>query len=257
MPAVVKNISLFKTIILLIFLAGYSVLTGCNGSSAKTFIVEKVSIGPVNKTISATGVIEVLDSVPVLTNIAGIVNRIYVEPDKTVKKGTLLAVIDVSDLNQRLLRLSTILESSRLNFVSAKQDYEGKKNMLKENLISRIGFEQAETAYKKALNSHRLHRLDYNHLVQQIRDARVRAPISGVILQVNINEKRPVGRNTAAFFMTSDLKKMVLIINVDEADIGTVKKDLNVVFTVSAYPDKKFYGYIKSVAINPVKKMDW
>ncbi len=248
----IKNRRLW--VLALLFVSVTTVFISCQGETSKNFIVEKITVGPINKTISATGVIEVLDTVPVLTKTTGIVNSIHVEADKKVKKGAILATLDVSDINHRLVRLSTILESSRLNYLSAKQSYEGKKKMFQENLISRIGFQQAELSYKKSLNTYRLHRLDYNHLLQQKKDAIIRAPIKGVIIDVSLKEKRPVGRNHAAFIMTSDLKKMMLIINVDEADIGSIKKNLNVKFTVSAYPDKKFYGYIKSVAINPVKR---
>lgn len=252
-----SKVTIKKTLIninVLLILSAFSFFCGCNGSDGKKFIVQKVSPGSVNKTVSAMGVIEVTDSVPILTKINGLVKKIYVKSDQRVRKGTLLAAMDSSEIRQKLLRVSTILESSRLNLQSAQQDFEGKKRMLKENLISRVSYEHAELEYKKAVNAHRLNRIDYDHLVQQKRNALIRAPISGVIIETSIKEKRLVRTNYPVFMMTSDLKKMTLIVSIDEADIGSVKEKLKVDFSVSAYPEKKFYGTIASVAINPVKK---
>jgi len=46
---------------------------------------------------------------------------------------------------------------------------------------------------------------------------------------------------------------MTLIISIDESDIGSIKNGQPVYFSVSAFPDKKFYGSISQVRINPVK----
>jgi HlyD family secretion protein len=46
---------------------------------------------------------------------------------------------------------------------------------------------------------------------------------------------------------------MILTISIDESDIGNIKKGQQVIFSVSAFPDKKFNGIINQVRMNPVK----
>ena len=45
---------------------------------------------------------------------------------------------------------------------------------------------------------------------------------------------------------------MDLIVSIDEADVSDIKKDLDVTFTVDAYPNENFNGKIKQVRLNPV-----
>jgi HlyD family secretion protein len=45
---------------------------------------------------------------------------------------------------------------------------------------------------------------------------------------------------------------MDLIISIDESDVADIKKDLDVTFTVDAYPNRTFKGKIKQVRLNPV-----
>jgi HlyD family secretion protein len=52
------------------------------------------------------------------------------------------------------------------------------------------------------------------------------------------------------FTLAQDLKKMEVIVSVDEADVGNVKDGQVVLFTVDAYPDKTFEGVIKQVRMN-------
>ncbi|MCL1912134.1 MAG: HlyD family efflux transporter periplasmic adaptor subunit, partial [Leptospirales bacterium] len=85
------------------------------------------------------------------------------------------------------------------------------------------------------------------------------SPIDGVIAQsfigsVEHQNNLAVQVNTPAFNVAPNLKTMELTLDIDESDIGNIKKDQKVVFTISAFPDKKFSGNITSVSINPVQK---
>ena len=54
------------------------------------------------------------------------------------------------------------------------------------------------------------------------------------------------------FTLAKDLTQMDLIVSIDESDVADIKKDLDVTFTVDAYPNKNFKGKIKQVRLNPV-----
>ncbi|MDR3738954.1 MAG: efflux RND transporter periplasmic adaptor subunit [Terracidiphilus sp.] len=49
---------------------------------------------------------------------------------------------------------------------------------------------------------------------------------------------------TTLFEIAEDLRKMILQVNVDEADVGKVKVGQRVLFTVDAYPGRQFPGTI-------------
>jgi len=54
------------------------------------------------------------------------------------------------------------------------------------------------------------------------------------------------------FIIAEDLTEMEVQANVDEADIGQVKQDQDVTFTVDAFQGEKFHGNVKLVRLNPI-----
>jgi multidrug efflux pump subunit AcrA (membrane-fusion protein) len=79
----------------------------------------------------------------------------------------------------------------------------------------------------------------------------MRAPVSGIILSRHIEENVNIGNGSLVFIIAPDLKKMRLIISIDEADIGGVKNNQKVTFSVSAFPSKTFNGKVKQVRMDP------
>jgi len=53
------------------------------------------------------------------------------------------------------------------------------------------------------------------------------------------------------FTLAEDLTRMKLIIDVDEADIGTVRVGQHAIFRVDAYPDRMFESKVKEVRSTP------
>jgi HlyD family secretion protein len=54
------------------------------------------------------------------------------------------------------------------------------------------------------------------------------------------------------FTLAKDLTNMDLVVSIDEADVADIKDNLDVTFTVDAYPNKEFKGKIKQVRLNPI-----
>jgi HlyD family secretion protein len=125
-----------------------------------------------------------------------------------------------------------VLDESKFNYDSALSSYESMKAKVN----------QAEFNLKTD--------------EQNLQKAVVKSSINGIVL----NRAVEVGQTVAAsmstptlFTLAKDLSKMDLIVSIDEADVADIKKDLNVTFTVDAYPKETFKGKIKQVRLNPVE----
>jgi len=126
-------------------------------------------------------------------------------------------------------------------------------------LISARDLEQGEIEYKTAVNDYKLLQLEQLEARQQKAYSIIVSPIDGVVAQSFIGTAEhqsglAMQANTPAFYIAPSLKTMELILDIDESDIGSVKKNQKVIFSTSAFPDKKFSGDIVSVSINPVHK---
>jgi len=85
----------------------------------------------------------------------------------------------------------------------------------------------------------------------QLSYATITAPISGVIASVftQAGETVAAGLNAPTFVTIIDLDRLQVDAFVDEVDIGKVRVDQRVVFTVDAFPAREFEGRV--VAIYP------
>ncbi len=247
----IKTIGAVVLLILSIIVI-YSI-KGCNSGSSKELVFEKVRKGMVRKTISVTGDLEIMDPYTVLSKINGIVEKIYIDYNQDVKKGQLLMKFDPVDIDYRVMKSQTLYENVQLEKESQERELEGKRNLFKDNLISKNAMELAEINYKSFLNKYKQVKLDYQNTLREKQFTSVYAPISGIVVSVHAKKNFPAGVNAPLALLAPSLKKMILNINVDESDIGYVKKNQSVVFSVSAYPDKRFNGNIDKVSINPEK----
>jgi HlyD family secretion protein len=81
--------------------------------------------------------------------------------------------------------------------------------------------------------------------------ASIRSPIDGVVLTRSVDPGNAVAASLQAvtlFTVAEDLAKLRLQVNVDEADVGSVKVGQKARFTVSAYPARKYPATITRVA---------
>ena len=82
----------------------------------------------------------------------------------------------------------------------------------------------------------------------------IRAPIDGVIIKRDVNPGQTVAVSLEAktlFKIANDLTEMEVHGKIDEADVGQLKVEQRVQFTVDAYPDKTFVGRVLQIHKDP------
>jgi HlyD family secretion protein len=81
----------------------------------------------------------------------------------------------------------------------------------------------------------------------------IKSPVEGVILErrVNIGQTVVASLNAPSLFLIAkDLTRMQVWASVNEADIGRIRKGMNVTFTVDTYPQETFTGQVKQIRLN-------
>ena len=85
-----------------------------------------------------------------------------------------------------------------------------------------------------------------------LRNTEIRSPVSGVIVQRNVELGQTVAASLQAptlFLIADDLRHMEIAANIDETDVGRVKPGQPVSFTVNAYPGRAFAGTVRQVRL--------
>ncbi len=78
----------------------------------------------------------------------------------------------------------------------------------------------------------------------------ITAPVNGVVIsrQVDAGQTVAASLNTPTLFtIAEDLSKMQVAVAIDETDIGRIRPDMRVSFTVDAYPGRTFDGRVDQI----------
>ena len=144
---------------------------------------------------------------------------------------------------ESLIKLQDIPGSTRPIKGIADSDYEtavmNEKTGVANVELANASIKQAEADLKLAKTN-----LDYTV---------IKSPVEGVIIarRVNIGQTVVSSLNAPSLFLLAkDLSKMQVWASVNEADIGRIKADMPVRFTVDAFPNEIFRGNVVQVRDN-------
>jgi len=210
--------------------------------------------GDVTQTVSANGTLNPVVEVNVGSQVSGTVQKLYVDFNSHVRKGQVLLELDPTLLKAQVAQSQANLHNAQAALLLAKVNEQRIVPLQKSGYESQSDLDQAVANRKVAeaqveLATAQLQR-DQTNLAYSV----IRSPVDGVV----INRVVDVGQTVAASFQTptlfmigENLHNMQIDVTVDEADVGQIRADQPVNFSVDAYPDRKFQGKVTEVRLNP------
>ncbi len=228
---------------------------------------QAVQRGDLTMTVTATGTLEPTNQVDVGIEVSGTIKSVEVDYDDHVKVGQILARLDTSKLEAQVLQSTAGLESARAKVLQAQASVREAANQLARltqvrelsggKVPSQTDLDAAQAALERAqadeasataVVSQTQATLDANRT--DLSKAVIRSPINGIVLKRAVEPGQTVAASFQApvlFTLAEDLTKMELDVDVDEADVGQVRKGQEATFTVAAYPDRMFPARITDV----------
>lgn len=230
--------------------AAILLMSSCKKAPSFKYNEEEVVKQDIITSVTATGTIEPVTSVDVGTQVSGIVSKLYVDYNSTVKAGQVIAKLDRTNLTSELSSAKANLTSAESSLAYQKANHERFKNLYDKGLISANDYEQARLAYVQAQQTVNTQRNNVKRAETNLGYATITSPIDGVVLSKEVEEGQTVASsfNTPTLFkIAKDLSDMRVIAKVDEADIGEVKEGQRVMFNVDAFPNDSFTGTVTQV----------
>jgi HlyD family secretion protein len=250
-----KRILIFAGIVILAVSAVLIYRFLINKEAAITFNTVKVERGNIYSTVTATGTIEAIKTVNVGTQVSGILEHIYVDFNDNVKQGQLLARLDETSLRAQVDQSQSQVDQAQALLTFQEATYKRLKVLYDKQLIALSDFDQALFNYEDSKASLSSAKSALSRAMVNLEYATITSPIDGVVLNRAVEEGQTVAAsfNTPTLFtIVNDLTQMEVQTSVDEADIGKIKQDQRVEFTVDAYPDMKFEGNVSELRLQPV-----
>ena len=229
-------------------------VVGSKISKTKEYITMDITRGNITQTVTATGEIQPVNTVNVGSQVSGTIENIFVDYNSHVKKGDVLLTIEPSVLQSTVDESFASLESAQAELKYTKSEFERNQMLYKDGFISRAEMEKSQTQYEQALQAVNKAKYIYERAVTNLGYATITSPVDGTVISRKVDK----GQTVAASFQTpdlfeiaEDLSKMQIETAVSEADIGMIKEGQKVSFTVDAYPNQNFTGYVQQIRLSP------
>ena len=243
---------------------------------APSFRTAAIKRGELLSTISATGTVQPEEVVDVGAQVMGLILEFGPDPHdpaklidygSVVEKGALLAKLDPTPYKAALEQTEATLQKSEADQLQleaksrqAEREWKRAKSLLPQKAI-------ADTDYDTALANYEVAKANVAAGVATIRQNRasvdtarinlgyctIKSPVRGTIIdrRVNIGQTVVASLNAPSLFLIAkDLTKMQVWASVNEADIGHIRMDMPVRFTVDAYPGQMFRGKVTQIRMN-------
>jgi HlyD family secretion protein len=246
------------------------------------YVSAAVAIGDVAEKVQATGTVQPVLQVNVGAQVNGRVTRVFVDFNSVVKKGDVLAEIDptiygsqASAQRAGLLQQRAQLEGARANVQQVKAQaetariqYERIQRLYAQNLASKAdldtskgqydamkaNLEAAEASASAAKAAIGAQEAQLNQSLTNVGYTKIYSPVDGIVVTRGIDPGATVVASFQApvlFVIAQDLRKMRVLADVDEADVGKLKEKMEADAVVDAFPGESFHGIVQQIRYSP------
>jgi HlyD family secretion protein len=238
---------------------------------AARYVTATITTGDVFETIQSTGQVKPVTEVQIGAQVSGRITKVHVDFNSQVKAGDLLAEIDPQmigaqiDANQAgVAAAAANVKRAEVGMETARIRLERARKMFTEGVGSQQELDAAQGNYDVAIADVASTKAQVSQLSANLRSTKtnyaftkIYSPIDGVV----VNRAVDPGQTIAAGFQTptlfviaQDLRKMRVLADIDEADVGRLKETMKADIRVDAFPGETFEGVVSQVRYSPVNQ---
>lgn len=257
-----KKTGLWIFVVIIFFAAALLIVFSKRDQEGKNGIkTVKVTRGTIMLKALAVGSIAPRNEVAVKSKISGVVKKIFAETGERVRAGDPLIEIRPEPTPIELAETRRQVELDRIGLEDARRELDRSAKLLEQGLLSQRDFETSKREFdernlKLKMSEERLALLESGKV--KIRGAEiesvVRAPISGFILEKNVNIGDPVVPLTSyqagTVLMTiADMDSLIFKGTVDEIDVGKLYTGMEAKIKIGALPGAEISGKLTKISL--------
>jgi HlyD family secretion protein len=227
-----------------------------------------VSRGNVRQVVSSTGTLQAVVTVQVGSQVSGTIEKLLADFNTKVNAGQVVAQLNqdkfkaaVDQARANVLAAQANHAKAKVSVADALRTLERSRELRKRELMAQSDLDAAQTAYDAALAQLNVNQAQtaqaeagLNQSMVDLNNTVIRSPVDGMVISRNIDVGQTVAASLQAptlFTIANDLAKMEVHTSVDEADVGNVRQEQPVTFTVDAFPGRIFRGKVTQIRNAP------
>jgi HlyD family secretion protein len=232
-----------------------AVVRQCRNGGATSYQTATITRGPITQAVTATGTLNPVVNVQVGSQVSGNIAKLFVDFNSQVKAGQVVAQIDPALFQATVTQAEGDVASAQAALELAKVNATRTQELFARKTSSQADLDQAMANLHTAEANVKIKQGALDKARADLEHCTITSPIDGVVISRSVDVGQTVAASLQApviFAIANDLTKMQIDANVAEADVGVVKIDQNVDFTVDAFPMETFRGKVVQVRNAPI-----
>jgi RND family efflux transporter MFP subunit len=256
-------------VLVLVILGGSAVLYWRYRQEAvETVTTVEASYRSIEQTVAATGSVEARRKVLVTAEPGSRISALYFDEQDLVAKGQVLAKLDDLELSTQLRQLEAAQSLTKGHLKNAEAVLEQSRVLLEKGYIARQEVEAAQQQvdiYRAQIEEKKA---AIQLLKAKIERSAIRAPISGAVTRKLVEVGGIVSDGSRGFSGSSGsqlqpmgiaeiaaLEALEFHVDVDQTEIGLIKRGQRAVIALDAFPDRQFMGSVEEATLSNVEEM--
>lgn len=216
-------------------------LSGCKPAS-ETEIAEKntlkvklweVELREYKLPVRAAGMLSTTAEMKLGFKTGGIVRQMNIKEGEAVKRGEVLAALDLSEINAQV-------NQARIGMEKAERDLNRARNLYRDSVATLEQFQNASSAYELAQSQKRI--ADFNHL-----HSRIKAPANGKIQKILVETNELIAPGYPAILFASMESDWVVRVALTDKDIVKFSLGDSARVEMDAFPGLSFPAEINEL----------
>jgi HlyD family secretion protein len=198
----------------------------------------------------ASGAVQPDTTVEVKSKASGEILQLNAETGQVVKRGASLVKVDPRNARNTMAQAQADLEVAKAKLTNAASQKRRADELYKSQSITQQEHDSAELDYADARSQVVNSQVAVDNARIQLEDTDVRAPITGTILEKDVERGSVIASATSnvsggtTLLKMADLNQVQVQTLVDETDIGKIQPGQRATVTVDAYPNRPFSGTV-------------
>jgi multidrug efflux system membrane fusion protein len=192
--------------------------------------VHRVELRAYKLPVRAVGLLSTTTEMKLGFKTGGIVRKLYFKEGSSVKRGDILAVLDLSEINAGVNQATIGMEK-------AQRDLTRAENLYRDSVVTLEQLQNARSAYEMALSQKKVADFNMEH-------SRIKAPASGKIQKYLVEENELIAPGYPAILFGSTESDWVVRVALTDKDIVKFSLGDSALVVMDAFPARKFRAEI-------------
>jgi HlyD family secretion protein len=235
-------------------IAVIALLAGCKKATAPvSYQAVPVERRDIVVSAQASGTVQPDTTVEVKSKASGEILQLSAETGEVVQRGAPLVRIDPRNARNAMAQAQADLDVAKAKLANSTSQKRRADELFQSRSITEQEHEQALLDYADARSAVVRSQVDVDNARIQLEDTDVRAPITGTVLEKDVERGTVIASATSNVSGGTTLMKMANLNQVqvrtlvDETDIGKVQPGQRATVTVDAFPNRPFTGTVLKI----------